>query len=233
MLVHSERSCWYFLYRREREPEADDDELLPSAKVDTEIERDLIFDKRHNLLRLFNADLGMLMASRITVRHVMSKKVCTVTPNTPIDEIRDIIEQKKFRHVLVCDKKGRLIGLITHRCLENPTAITAADIMRRDPITVKPTSLLNATITQLIKQRLYCLPVVEEGLLVGVITSTDILMAMQCTLHALQKSANEAIADLPPGTVPGLMLAAGQFEDHDAASGAASHKALAEAALSN
>ena len=225
--------CWYFLYRRQREPEASDDELLPSAKVDSEIERDLIFDKRHNLLRLFNADLGMLMTSRITVRQVMSEKVCTITPNTPIDEIRDIIEKKKFRHVLVCEKNGRLTGLITHRCLENPTGTTAAEIMRRDPITVEPTSLLNATITQLIKQRLYCLPVVEEGKLVGVITTTDILMAMQCTLHALQKSANEAIADLPPGTVPGFMLAAGQFDDYGAALDAASREDLAAAALSN
>jgi CBS domain-containing protein len=127
------------------------------------------------------------------------------------------MQEKKIRNVLVCDKQGRLIGLITASGMENQPGATAAEVMKGDPATVAPNSLLNPAITQLIKQRLYCLPVVDEGILVGVVTTTDVMMALQCTLHALQKTANEVVADLPPGTVPGFMLALHAGEEHTAA----------------
>jgi len=207
-------ACWYWLYRPRRESEDEEDHALPVvAQAQSQFERDLVFEKRHNLLRLFNADVGMLMTSRILVRHVMSDKLHTTSPQTPVEEVARLMQQKKFRHALVCDRRGRLVGLITIRAVEDAHGKTAADIMQSDPLTVRPDSPLSPAITQLIKQRLYCLPVVEERELVGVVTTTDILMAMQCTLHALQKTANEVVADLPPDTVPGFMVAAKQFQD--------------------
>ena len=206
--------CWYLLNRKELRSEVEDEELPPVAQTDSQIERDLLFDKRHNLLRLFNADIGMLMTSRIMVKHVMSEKVYSVLPTASVEEVRELMREKKIRHVLVCDKQGKLVGLVTVRAIEEAVGKSAADAMQPNPPIVCPTSLLNPAITQIIKQRLYCLPVVKDGELVGVLTSTDVMLALQCTLHALQKTAHEVASDLPAGMVPGFMVALNAEQDN-------------------
>ncbi|MCA9267051.1 MAG: CBS domain-containing protein, partial [Planctomycetales bacterium] len=204
---------WYFLYRPVRSV-AEEEDLPAAAQAATQIERDLIFEKRHNLLRLLNADIGMLMTSRIKVRHVMSENVLTVRPNTSAAEVRGIMQEHNIRHVLVCDNKERPLGLITlRRLLDAADEKAAAEFMECDPPTTQPNSLLSPAITQLIKQRLYCLPVVEGERLVGILTTTDVMMAMQCTLHALHRAANEVASDLPEGMVPGFMLALSDGEN--------------------
>lgn len=202
---------WYLLSRKEKAA-VEDESHPPAPQSDSQIERDLVFDKRHNLLRLFNGDIGMLMTSRIMVKHVMSEKVHSVLPNTPVEEIQELMRGKKIRHVLVCDKLNQLLGLVTVRSVEDASDKQASEVMASDPPVVNSTGLLNPAITQIIKQRLYCLPVVDDGQLVGVLTSTDVMLALQCTLHALQKSANEVAADLPEGMVPGFMVALNSAE---------------------
>ena len=199
--------CWYLLNRKDKKQEEEEQVLPVAPQSNSEIERDLLFDKRHNLLRLFNADIGMLMTSRIMVKHVMSEKVQSVLPGASVAEIRDVMNENNIRHVLVRDKNQNLLGIVTVRALEDAAGKTASEIMENSPPTVEPTALLNPAITQIIKQRLYCLPVVKDGVLLGVLTSTDVMLAMQCTLHALQKTANEAKANLPEGMVPGFMVA--------------------------
>ncbi len=53
---------------------------------------------------------------------------------------------------------------------------TVADVMTRDPITVRPTTPLNEVIKILAEKRISGLPVVNEaGKLVGVISETDLM----------------------------------------------------------
>ena len=55
-------------------------------------------------------------------------------------------------------------------------AKTVADVMSRDPITVKPQTLIKEAIKILAEQRISGLPVVDDaGSLVGVISETDLL----------------------------------------------------------
>ena len=50
---------------------------------------------------------------------------------------------------------------------------------------------LNTAITMMLQKRISCLPVVENDVPLGVLTSTDMMMALQCTLQILAKLAAE------------------------------------------
>uniref|UniRef100_I2PXF7 CBS-domain-containing membrane protein n=1 Tax=Desulfovibrio sp. U5L TaxID=596152 RepID=I2PXF7_9BACT len=85
-----------------------------------------------------------------------------------------------IRHIPVVDEAGRLAGLVTQRDLlslehkKDPTT-PLRDIMRSDVATVSPDTPLRAAAETMIYNKYGCLPVVEAGGLVGIITETDFL----------------------------------------------------------
>lgn len=209
--------CWYLLYRDQRKRQAVSP--VESTAMPAHVEEDAVFAKRHELLRTFSGDVGIFFTSRMQVRQVMTRHVETVAPSASLAEIRERMASKHIRHLLVCDTHGHLLGIVSDRDIHSPTARCARDVMTADPATVEPESLVNPAVTLLLQKRISCLPVVERsGRIVGVVTTTDLLMALQCTLHALQRAGAEAVADLPPETVPGFMVAAlAQLERDEAA----------------
>ena len=50
---------------------------------------------------------------------------------------------------------------------------------------------MSPAITLMLDRHISCLPVVKDGVLVGVLTSTDLMMALQCTLKILGQLAAE------------------------------------------
>jgi len=51
--------------------------------------------------------------STATVAEVMTTNVITVKPDTDLDEVSAIMQQKKVRHLPVCDVGGRLHGMVS------------------------------------------------------------------------------------------------------------------------
>jgi CBS domain-containing protein len=49
----------------------------------------------------------------ITVGEVMTREIMLCSPSTDIDEVSAIMQQKRVRHLPVCDEFGRLHGLIS------------------------------------------------------------------------------------------------------------------------
>jgi CBS domain-containing protein len=48
-----------------------------------------------------------------TVAEVMTAGIITVKPETDLDEVSQIMQQKRIRHLPVCDGNGRLHGMIS------------------------------------------------------------------------------------------------------------------------
>lgn len=167
---------------------------VATTAVPVEIDQEAIFAKRHAILRILSDDVGILLDSRMDVKHLMSRKLSTIGLRASADEVRKRMANEKIRHLLVCESSGELMGVISDRDLRNREASTAGDLMTADPLRIAPDSPVSPAITLLIQRRISCLPVVEDDRLVGVLTTTDLMMALQCALHALQKVAAE-IAD--------------------------------------
>ena len=187
--------CWWLVYRinGRKAPATAETETANDDTV--EIDHDAIFEKRHKILRILSADVGILLDSRMHVEHLMSRRLATIAASKTAQQVRDLMEGEKIRHLIVCEPDGRLVGVISDRDLRKAGAKTARDLMTANPLTVEPDSLVSPAVTLLIKRRISCLPVVKDERVVGVLTTTDLLMALQCALHALQKVASE-IADV-------------------------------------
>ena len=94
----------------------------------------------------------------------------------------DIIEKKHNDNFLapVLDADGKLVGIVTERDFALALAgvlmdETVEDVMIKDVITTTPGTPIESCSKIMVRNNLRRIPVVEEGKLIGIVTSTDIL----------------------------------------------------------
>lgn len=129
--------------------------------------------------------------SQLLTRDLMTDPVVTVGPTSPLREVIQLMEVNKIRHVAVIEAETkRLLGLISHRDVLRSQEgslsgapsdeqvhmnrwIEARWVMTKEVRTVYPdTPALEAALT--LRSHGYgCLPVVEHGCLVGMLTESD------------------------------------------------------------
>ena len=123
-------------------------------------------------------------ASYRTIGQVMTSDLFTLHPDDLVDLAASLMDWEHIRHVPVEDHEGRLVGIVTHRQLlrmvgrglggeSKPVAVS--EIMKRTPVTVTPETPTREAIEIMRQHRVGCLPVVEEGKLVGIVTETDFI----------------------------------------------------------
>jgi predicted transcriptional regulator len=59
--------------------------------------------------------------------------------------------------------------------------------MTPNPITVTPDMPVSTVTTIMLAKRINCVPVVEDGKLMGIVTTSDLLMALQCVLKLIEQ----------------------------------------------
>jgi acetoin utilization protein AcuB len=134
-------------------------------------------------------------STEFLVRHVMSHPPITVEPSTLLLDAALTLRASAIRHLpVVAD--GILAGLLTDRDIQRcaPSRLIPIDeegynavfadttvnrVMTRDPLTVSPDTPLVAAIGMMQQSRFGCLPVVENGTLVGILTRSDLVDALQ------------------------------------------------------
>ena len=122
-----------------------------------------------------------------TVGQFMSTDLFTVRPDDLVDLAAAVMDWRHIRHVPVEAAAGRLVGLVSHRALLRLLArgadapagepATVRQIMHPDPVTVTPDTPTLDAIALMRARRVGCLPVVERGTLVGIVTAHDFLNA--------------------------------------------------------
>lgn len=123
--------------------------------------------------------------SYLVVGQFMTTDLFTVHPEDVVDLAASLMDWRHIRHVPVEDNEGRLVGLVSHRTLlrmvgqgmkgSERGVVAVKDIMKTDTITVTPQTPTLEAIEIMRKQKVGCLPVVEEGRLVGIITERDLI----------------------------------------------------------
>jgi acetoin utilization protein AcuB len=125
------------------------------------------------------------------VKDYMTTEVTSLQETDTLLDAAMVFVRSSFRHIPVLRDK-KLVGIITERDVKQfaPSLLsrTSADeynqimettpisrVMTRDPMTLKPQQPIFEAATLLHGKRFGCLPVVENGELVGIVTTTDML----------------------------------------------------------
>lgn len=121
------------------------------------------------------------------VKDIMRSPVVAVPPDTSLGNAYRTMQEKGVRHLPVVDG-GRLAGVITDRDLRLATSILArapflpeacvSEVMSREPQTADPGDPVEDAARKMRERKIGCLPVVDRGELVGIVTGLDLLDAL-------------------------------------------------------
>lgn len=130
-----------------------------------------------------NATKYQFLLKDVKTRDIMSKPVKTVSPAMPLSEIIALMYQTKHLGFPVLDH-GYLVGIITLTDLSRISpidreAMQVQDSMTRDVITLPPDAPVIDALRIMTQSDLGRIPVMEGGLLVGIITKSDIFTVME------------------------------------------------------
>ena len=122
----------------------------------------------------------------------MSKDPVTVTAEDLLIQARLKMQRGGFRRLPVVSD-GQLVGIITDRdtrehagYLDRTQVKTA---MSKKPVTVTPATTLETAAQILLKRKVGGLPVMENGRLVGMITTSDVLQAFLDVMGASEETS--------------------------------------------
>jgi acetoin utilization protein AcuB len=114
------------------------------------------------------------------VRQRMTTNPITISPQDTLATAREEMTNGKFRRLPVV-QDGALVGILTDRDIlrfigaEARTRVVGA--MTETPLTIPPTLPVEDAVHLMRKHQVSGLPVVEQGKVIGIITTSDIMQA--------------------------------------------------------
>ena len=131
------------------------------------------------------AALKKQVANMRIVKQLMSSDVITVFPDDPAALVDQIMKWHDVNHIVVEDRKGNLVGVVTSgRIAEiaeiNPLfgELPVKKIMRKDITTISPETEITDALEIMKNLWISSLPVVTNNKLMGIVTKNDMLRWM-------------------------------------------------------
>ena len=150
------------------------------------------------------------------VRTVMSTDLLTVKPTDTVQHAAQVMAARRVSSAFVVEE-GRLAGIMTDRdlrvrfvALALPPATPVGDIMTPNPETIDASQSIFATTLLMTRRGYHHLPVMLDGELKGIVTTSDLILAKQddpvyLVQHISRQHDVEGIKGLVAG-MPNLMV---------------------------
>src|ERR687889_592544 len=126
----------------------------------------------------------------LRVRDSMTREVVTLGPEASAAEAWGVCQELGIRHLPIIEA-GRLVGPVSdrdHREVSPPRGsggerdtlgwVRLRDIMSTDLVTIHPLDTIEHAAREIYDRKIGCLPVVADGELVGIITSSDMMRTL-------------------------------------------------------
>jgi CBS domain-containing membrane protein len=139
-----------------------------------------------------------------TVAEIMTREPYSLGPDDSLATARKIMAEHHIRHIPVVSDDGSLIGLVSQRdvlAAEDSTVlneeggpgsrdqyVAISAIMTAPVQTVEESDGLRGTAMHMQKNKLGCLPVLNEGQLAGIITDSDFVAIAINLLEQLEST---------------------------------------------
>jgi len=129
------------------------------------------------------------------IGQIMRTNLVTATPDTSLVDVRDLIAQHRIEHLLVVNKKGHLVGIVSDRDVKLNWASPATSlsthelhyllqkvevgmIMVKTVMTVGPDTTIERAAYIMQTHAISSLPVMRGEELVGIVTRTDVMAVL-------------------------------------------------------
>ena len=135
---------------------------------------------------------------------IMTAAPRTVAPETPLDEALKVMDATYVRHLPVVGESGRLVGLVSDRDLLEATgwlpgtaridesgvrhrASRVGEIMKTQVVTASPEDTVVTAAVDLVGRHIGCLPILRQGILIGIVSESDVVGAYLRHVEALRE----------------------------------------------
>ncbi len=132
-----------------------------------------------------------------------------VSAETTADRLLDLVERLHMRHFPVVDDGGRLLGMVSetdiHSMLRHraplpagvsPDQLRAESLVAKQAVTIGPSATPRQALELLLAHGIHSLPVLADGRLLGIVTSSDFLR--EYSYGELPGSRDPVAGHLPP-----------------------------------
>ncbi len=127
------------------------------------------------------------------ISSIMTTNMITVRPGDTARKVREVFKMHSFHHLPVTDEGEKLVGIIskedffrisyllsldsTGRTYSNKAYehMTAEQFMTKYPVQLDPDDSIGLAADIFLANKFHALPIVEDGVLVGLVTSHDLL----------------------------------------------------------
>ncbi len=127
-----------------------------------------------------------------SVREVMTTAVKTLGRNDQLSIADDVMHAERIRHLPVLDEGGQLCGIVSQRDMFRGAlaavlgygkvaqhkllaTLVVKEVMSTDVITIAPEATIGEAVAVMLERKIGCLPVLDDGRLVGILTETDLI----------------------------------------------------------
>lgn len=132
------------------------------------------------------------MNDNVTVASIMSKNLITLKPDDELSHAELLFKKNKIRHIPVVEN-GAIIGMLSYTDLLRISFVDAVDddaeevdgtvynlftmhqVMTKNVITISAETTIKEAAALFLKGEFHALPVVHDGKITGIVTTTDLL----------------------------------------------------------
>jgi diguanylate cyclase (GGDEF)-like protein len=147
------------------------------------------YGRRHQLLQALLTNNELLLKNRLEVHHLMTPDPVVIAPTMKLDEIASLLEKQQLHYVLVGGIGGDILGVVSDQDIRAGRGLNAQQLMQSPALVVAPNTPLNPAITYLLNESSSCLVVFDRGRLCGILTTMDLMLALQCMLQLWMRLA--------------------------------------------
>lgn len=141
------------------------------------------------------------------IRDWMSPDPLTVRRGAALEDALQLISERGIRHLPVVDARGELVGMLSDRDIigaprgdDDREALTIGAVMSHPVHTVGSDATIAEAARTMLSRRINSVPVVDDGKLVGLVTSSDCLLALLESEHhtgdEVQRPPDNVVSEL-------------------------------------
>ncbi len=110
------------------------------------------------------------------IQDIMTKKVETITAAEPVAAAVERMRQKRIHHLVVL-RKGKVAGIVSAGDIRTTARDVRSvdEVMTEPAVSATPEMTIRKAANVLRGRSIGCLPVMDRGKLVGIVTTTDLL----------------------------------------------------------